>query len=252
MLGKRTYRNYFYTPTGRTPKRRGINLTRPPTYRRNQAWQDWRAMKYIARKPLNLRTGGFIGKELKFVDYSRSGGTGLANTWTLCNPASGALNAVAQGDGESQRIGRKITPSSLHIRGVIDMNSSTSNTASVRVVVVKDLQTNAAALTPSQVMTPGLNGFRNLEYVSRFQVVYDKIFTLSPAVGWNSQANTVLSNGPDRYFRINLRCNDKDILFDGPTADISDIVNVAYSVIACGTTASGVGFNYESRFRYLG
>lgn len=250
MLGKRSYRNYSYGPTGRTSKRRGINLTRPPTYRRNQGWQDWRAMKYIARKPLNLRTGGFTGKELKFVDYSVAS-SALPSSWTLWDPATGALNAVAQGNGESQRIGRKITNSSLHIRGILNASSTVANGASCRIVVFKDNQSNGAAPTPSNVMTSGINGFRNLEYVSRFQVLVDKVYNINPSITFNGNTSTLNASSPNRHIAFNMKISS-DTTFDGTTADISDITDGSYHVMVISDAATACNFFYSSRFRYLG
>ena len=249
MLGKRSYRNYSYGPTGRTYKRRGINLTRPPTYRRNQGWQDWRAMKYIARKPLNLRTGGFLGKERKFVDYSAGGY--VLNTWNLNDPAAGALNAVAQGNGESQRIGRAISNASLHIDGTISLLTQAIG-QEIKIIVVKDTQTNGAPLTPGSVMIGNVNSFRNLEWLTRYQVLYSRVFTLNPSITLDA-ANNVIGNNPRRNFSINVKLTGSTT-FDGTTADVSDITDCSYHLLACSTNsaAQGLRVDYLSRFRYYG
>lgn len=247
MLGKRSYRNYSYGPTGRTYKRRGINLTRPPTYRSNQQWQDWRTMKYIARRPLNLRTGGFIGKELKFVDYSYAGNVGTS--WALEMPAVGSFNAVAAGSGESERIGRKITNNSLFIRGVLRENTSGIVCSRTRLVLVKDCQTNGASLTPATIMAGGIDSFRNLEQISRFKVLYDKTFVLTPMI--SHDGTTKFTNVPLRSFSINVKLTG-DTLYDGPTAGISDITDNSYHLISICSVSTGVTLTYDARFRYTG
>lgn len=253
MLGKRSYRNYSYGPNGRTYKRRGINLTRPPTYRRNQAWQDWRVMKYIARKPLNLRTGGFLGKEVKFVDYGRNGSV-TNGTFSLVDPTTSCLNAVAQGSGESERIGRKITSRSLHIRGSLALGSPTAQSQRVRVIVFKDCQTNGATTVGTSVIdgavgvSPVINSFRNLENLSRFTILKDKTFILRPDIAFDGTA--IVGNAPDLSFIWNFNLTG-EVSFDGPTADISDITDNAYHIMAA-SEAGGVSLIYTSRFRYLG
>lgn len=243
------------TPVRRSvflPNKRRINLTRPSTYRTNQAWQDWRAMKYIARRPLNIRTGGFLGKELKFVDYQIDP-TLVTTAWMLLNPAVGALNAIAQGAGESQRIGRKVTNASLHIRGRLAFSGTNITTSRIiRIVVLKDSQANGATITPANVFNAvgdSIDQFRDLERISRFQVLYDKRIALNPAIGW-SGAGGVISNQVSLPFAVNLRC-PTSTNYSAPTADVSDIVDNAYHIIAS-ASGTGVAVDYTSRFRYRG
>ena len=99
MYRKRTlpssFNNTPYTP----PRKRSaaITLSRPPAYRQNYQYQN-----YLKRKS-NVRTGGFLGKEKKFADYSVAA-LNVGTTWSLVDPSTGALNAVAQGNGESEQV----------------------------------------------------------------------------------------------------------------------------------------------------
>lgn len=242
-------------------KRRTINLIRPSGYRSNQGWQDWRAMKFIAARPIppvpsrNIRTGGFLGKELKFVDYNGQSNN-TVTSWQLENPTVGCLNAIAQGDGESQRIGRKVTNRSVHVKGYITLGNSNTNRgtsgAVVRIVLFKDTQTNGAAPTPTDVMTPNnVNAFRNLEYTTRYQVLYDKTFTINPSI--THDGTKLDGNYAKRPFSINCNLSDTTT-FDGTTADISDIVDNSYHLIASAFNDGGppVYLVYQSRFRYMG
>jgi len=124
----------------------------------------------------NLRTGGLLAIERKFSDFSQSllgltnCGTGAASNGATSTfaPASinpsryrsavggifggvspGALNNVGIGDTGSDRDGRQIICDSLHLRGVIQINSqfdwTTSNVVpTVNIVLVLDTQTNGA------------------------------------------------------------------------------------------------------------
>lgn len=242
-------------------KRRTINLIRPAGYRSNQAWQDWRAMKFIAARPIppvpsrNIRTGGFTGKELKFIDQSLAAAV-IGTTWTLMDPATGALNAVAQGNGESERIGRRITNVSLHIRGWISTNNGDADANIIRVCVVRDTQTNGAALTPPELpfADNNINSYRNLEWLKRFNVLYDKTFVLNPSITGSGAGNTVISNSPTRYFTANFNLSGTTD-FDGTTANVSDITDNSIHVLAIHYPRSGPStalLEYTSRFRYTG
>lgn len=234
-------------------RRPRINLIRPAGYRTSQSWQDWRAMKYIARNPMppapfrNIRTGGYLGKELKFVDNTYQ--SAVAVNWTLEMPATGSFNAVAVGAGESERIGRKISNSSLHIRGNLILSGATPALSSrCRIVLVKDNQTNGAALVPGNVIVGGIDGFRNLEHVSRFQILFDRTYTLTPAITYDG--SMIITNQPRRSFTINVKTSG-DTLYDGPTAGISDITDCSYQLIAISDYLA-ITIDYQSRFRYRG
>lgn len=243
MYRKRTLPSSF-TNTPYTPPRKrssSINLTRPTSYRTNYQYQQ-----YLKRK--NLRTGGFLGKELKFVDYTY-GINPVTSTWQLEVPSTGALNAVAQGSGESQRNGRKITNASLHIKGNFSLTTSRAHGVEVRIVVVKDNQTNGAALTPANVMTQGVHGFRNLEWVSRYTVLADKTYVLNPSITHTGTTND--GNAPIRPFSLNVNLSGTTS-FDDVNADISDITDCAYQVISCCSAANAAQIQYQSRFRFYG
>lgn len=243
-----------YLPLPPNKRAKYFSFRRPRGYKQSQSWQDWRAMKLIASRPLkpNLRTGGYVGKELKFVDYAFNGS--VSNTWAPLNPSGvGCLNAVAQGAGESERIGRKITNHSLHIRGVISMPPTTALARTVRIIIVKDTQTNGAQLSASSVIAPsGVSknylGWRNLEHVSRFQVLMDNLFVIQPDIA--SDGTDLHGNSPMRNFNLNVKCAGTT-LFDDPTAQVSSITDNSYHIIAC-ASAGGVSLEYNCRFRYMG
>ena len=117
----------------------------------------------------------------------------------------------------------------------------------MRIVVFKDSQTNAAAPLPANVMNAGLNGFRNLEWVKRFQVLYDKTHVISPQAYYNG--SSVMGNAPRRDFRVNVPLSTTTT-YDATTADISDITDCSYHIMVISTTNSQI--SYTSRFRYYG
>lgn len=251
MLRKRYFpQTSFATRTGPSARRRpSIVLSYPPGYKSGHYYKMRRA-NYSYKKPNNVRTAGFIGKELKFVDYSVAASQ-LPNYWAMWDPATGALNAIAQGTGESQRIGRKVSNTSLHIRGILNGYTLSANGVSCRIVVFKDTQSNGAAPLPANVMTAGINGFRNLEYVSRFQVLIDKVYNINPSITFNGNTNVVNSSSPNRHIAFNVRLPGVTT-FDATTASIDNITDVSYHVMVCSDANLSCAFSYSSRFRYTG
>jgi len=136
----------------------------------------------------NLRTGGLLAIERKFLDmsYTTTGldnggtgvGTGLSSTFSPGNkaptifraatgmiisplPATAGLNVVPQDDTGSGRDGRQIIQDSIHIRGEVHLNSAASFDVApgqpiVDIVLVLDTQTNGAAPAGSSIfVNPG-------------------------------------------------------------------------------------------------
>jgi len=146
----------------------------------------------------NLRTGGLLAIERKFLDTARAAaalqtGVGAAvvsggpSTWNppLQSPnqfrsAVGlvwsvspvALNVIGIGDSGSDRDGRQVINDSIHIRGLLDFGNAldvgTDNAGTtVNVVLVLDTQTNGGTPAGSSVFvnpgditaqTPAVNG----------------------------------------------------------------------------------------------
>jgi len=135
----------------------------------------------------NLRTGGLLAIERKFLDLGykstgiSNGGTGVANDAdstfspavlgpTVYRSATGkiwspvapvALNVVGQDDTGSGRDGRQVVNDSLHLRGECHLASTfdasaAPNGAVVNIVLVLDTQTNGGTPAGSAVfVNPG-------------------------------------------------------------------------------------------------
>lgn len=112
-------------------------------------------------------------------------GLGLATGYTC-------LNCLEQGNGISQRIGNKVVLKSLRLKGQLSLDDSTTPplgyTATYRVMVVYDKQTNGAAPvigdiianvgTAGAYVTAFNSGIR-INNKNRFVVLKDKTFDLS-------------------------------------------------------------------------
>jgi len=263
MLGRRRRYSVFDKPPY---KRRQINLIRPAGYRTNQAWQDWRAMKYIAARPIppvpsrNIRTGGYTGKELKFVDQSLAAAA-IGTTWTLMDPATGALNAVAQGNGESERIGRRITNVSLHIRGWVSVNNGDADANLIRVCVVRDTQTNGAAADIDDLFDTSIANehafdvFNNLDNKGRFKTLMDKYINLDGIAPTYSADTKFYQAGQMKEFKKTIPLN-LPVTFTGTDGTIGTIrTNNIGCFVFCnsfgGTTdATQRKFAYRFRLRF--
>lgn len=149
------------------------------------------------------RRSGYYGRfsapsgELKFHDLDIDDATVAANG-TI---AEDSCVGIAQGTGESQRIGRKVTIRSLFWRYHLQLptiNAGTSTAVSdvVRVVVYQDSQTNGAAAAVTDILeTDNYQSFNNLANSGRFKILYDKQHVLNyTALGSDGTTMDAASN----------------------------------------------------------
>lgn len=137
----------------------------------------------------NLRTGGLLGIETKYLDVAISGVAITAPTDASggeiqpTGGCTGCLSAPAQGDGAQERDGKKIVIKSALIQGGIYVPAQTNQTGAdvapvVFLALVKDTQTNGVTINSEDVFTnpagnagSGATPFRNMSNSSRFQVL---------------------------------------------------------------------------------
>ncbi len=226
------------------------------------------ARRFARRR--NARSGGFLGIELKFYDK------GLANAaLTAPTDASGgehnpsatiALNTVTQGDGESQRDGRKIRMRSITIDGDIHIGAQGSQSAADAgiqcfIALVMDTQTNGALLNSEDVfVNPVANAstaafpFRNLQFMKRFKVLAKRSFTLDRPQLANDTGATggVIQGGILKKFHIAVRLNH-NVIYNGTTETIANITDNSLTMIAYVTSTSMTpSLSYNSRLRFVG
>jgi len=217
------------------------------------------------RRRRNVRTGGFLGIEKKFVDYEY-GPTAISATWAgaEADPTTAlCLNVTAQGDGQNQHEGRQYKCTRLQMRGSIHRDTAATQTATtdgwvVRMIVVLDTQTNITQLSAEDVMveetaaTMAPYKFRNLQYAKRFRVLSDKTFRLDPGTAVNNAAATTVSTaGMNRPFKINIPLNFPPVNSVGTAAAIASVQDFSVHVICC-ATLTGLELQYSSRVRFYG
>lgn len=220
-----------------------------------------------APKRLNARTGGFLGLELKFVDYGYSAAINAPTDASSgeADPATAlAISSIAQGDGENQRDGRMATLKSAYVTGVVTLGAqqdAADPTASptVFIALVQDTQTNAAQLNSEDVYTnpAGVAGtasspLRDLQYSKRFRVLDSVIISDMYKYGQADGASTASYNGPSRSFKLGWK-GSIPVRHVGNDATVASIGDNSLHVIAySSTTSNAPTLNYNSRVRFMG
>ncbi len=206
------------------------------------------------------RTGGFTGIERKFFDTEHSNQS-LSLTWAAAEPATTNLTAVAQGDSESNRDGRKYVIDSIHLRGFFLTTAKESETTPVcdilvRMILVQDTQTNGAQLTATDVMDAGqtddINSFRNLQFTKRFIVLHDRQYLLRRN-NTNEGAVNLFAAAATRNpsWKINKRFpGGIPVTMSGTTADIANVTdNSIHMIMVADDTSARVSYQCRIRFR---
>lgn len=225
--------------------------------------------RQLAREMVNQRTGGFVGLELKFYDLADNGiapgNNGNMSGGTIDNNTIDCLNAMAEGNNQSTRIGRKITMKNIQIRGTIKWASTKLLTdpniyAPVYIAIVLDTQNNSGTgLVSQNVFTnPGLstqciaNPLRNLEYTSRYRVLKWGRYTNK---GDNSAVDAATdhfsSAGFELPFTLFCNLNNMQVLYNASTPNSTDITDNALHLVAF-ARGSDVTISWNSRLRYVG
>lgn len=216
----------------------------------------------------NLRTAGFLGIETKFYDTSLVTHTVVAATSLAgceADPTTiNCLNGPTQGDGESNREGRKLSMVSIHVKGQIELplqqNQSAADTAGVVfIALVLDKQSNGAQLSAENVfVNPTANTigsvtpFLNLEYRDRFQVLATAQVRM-PLVNMVYDGTNVEQQGCHIPFDLYKSLGGLQTTFTGNTEGVSSISDNSLHVIACMDNSSlAPTITYNSRLRFRG
>ncbi len=245
--------------------------------RGGEAWvmrkkaQSSRAGTWSASRTLNPRIGGFLGIELKFYDQKL-----LGSALTAPTDASGGehdpsatvmLNTVVQGDGESQRDGRKITMKSIYIDGLIKTapqatQSAADNQCLIFIALVLDTQCNGATISSENVyVNPGAsavtaaNPLRNLQFTKRFKVLATRRFIMqNPALANDTGATGgVIQNGLSKRFKIFKNLHNIQSTYSASTETVANITDNCLHIVSwTSDTSMAPQMSYVSRLRFVG
>jgi len=204
--------------------------------------------------------------ELKFVDYEKTGDA-FTTSWASgeMNPTTPlCISAVAQGDGENQRDGRKYLLHSVHMRGKVQVSTSESGAGPpadviCRLLIVQDTQTNASELNAEDVMlvnatASSVYSMRNLQEVTRFKILWDKRIRIpvsaasmnEGAINLFANANVSIPFSFDYNFTTPVGVNCV-----GTTATVAAISDNSIHVIGVASSAL-VTLEYKTRIRFTG
>lgn len=256
---------------------RGPLMQRMAGKRKRRGGGSWRAKYKKPKKTyrggrLNARTGGFLGMELKFLDCNWNQVTISASTTGAdgeMQPSGGCTNCLscpAQGDGESQRDGRKFVIKSCWLSGQID-TSSLQDIADVQDIgglyfaLVLDTQANAATVVSESVyINPGNSGgqmlpspLRNLSNSKRFRILASQFVAPGGVVAGTDGTNTnSVAQQNSTYVNLSWK-GSVQVNTTGTTADVASVSDNAIHLIAyAGTTSFTPVFTGKSRVRFMG
>jgi len=201
-------------------------------------------------------------QEFKFVDFETNGDA-FATTWARMEDGTiQSVSGVTQGDGESNRDGRKYLIHSIHIKAKISVNASESQGAPLnditgRVCLVWDTQTNEAAFTATDVMDGGGNddtlSFRNLQHSKRFRVLWDKSFKIIRR-NVNEGSVNLFATGNETTPIINYNKKFKKpipVICSGTTNVITSISDNSLHIIGVASSTTAL-LEMQIRIRFTG
>lgn len=223
---------------------------------------------------LNARTGGTLGVDLKWLDTSLTSGILQDNadlSSGVVNPVTQeCLSAMAQGDGVSERIGKRVIIKNVQVKGVCEILSQANAGAPLGdvfcfVALILDTQTNGTEVLSQQVYTnpsasPALPCWpmRNLEYTHRFKVLAKAMGRFSPASSQAANVSSSLWDERTRTFRFNFykKCGIQ-ANYTGNSDIIDNVVDNSIQMIAWYSHLGSPPFgspviHYNARIRYIG
>lgn len=219
----------------------------------------------------NQRTGGYLGLELKFLDcawnsvainVSTDGSSGEVQPSTGC---TGCISCPAQGDGESQRDGRKFTVKSVWLSGIVESTpvagaSTIDETNGYYVALVLDTQANGATIVSEDCfINPSTNGnailpkpLRNLQNAKRFRIL-DAKYVRPSVLAVGQDAATTMVTVPGYQAAVNLSWRGNIVVeTKGTTADVASVTDNAIHFIAYRGSHYTTTFVGKSRMRFYG
>lgn len=267
-------------PPRRYVKRAGVGTfrgrTRYPTYRSTRAGYG-----SVARA-----RGAAVTGEMKYFDCELNAGAipAVTTTWvatTMQDPGTTinlgdapiatplCLFAPKVSAALNGRIGRQVKMLKCKVNGFVNCAAQSAQNAldapiKVRILLVQDMQTNAAQMTGAQLMRDAgaafttINSFQNPDNFGRFRVLKDKTVTMqNPNMQSLSATNaTFEQNGLIRNFKMSYTFkNPVQVHFNatngGTVADIVDhSLHIVVGSTFAGATSLGPTLNYYSRVSY--
>ncbi len=186
--------------------------------------------------------------ELKFVD-SAIDATTILQSGVVFNQ----VFIIPEGDGQSDRHGRKIQLKSVAWRGTVTMPAKTDITKAsdtLRLLIVKDKSANGALPLVTDVLQSGVyESFLNLENKSRFVILSDRYFPINSQGGVGDGVTNITI--PTEKFFNTFKKFDVPIEYnDTATSGVVSTINTNNIVIIAISRLANAGLESCIRFRY--
>jgi len=195
------------------------------------AYREAPLLANMAVRGLNLAKG-----EFKAVDATATATPSVAGVLAL-------VNGIARGDDISERTGREVLMRSVQQSFRIYWTANGVD-QTLRVLLVYDRQTNAAALTFAQVLAAtNVVSPRNLENRKRFKILMDK----------RIDVNGLSASDPgqtSRSFQFYRRLRHPVTFNSGDAGTVADITTGSLYLMFLTTTDNNMTCQYYSRVRY--
>ena len=218
-----------------------------------------------SRAGLNIRTGGLVGLEYKYVDQFLAMTTPITS-WVggELDPVGGVncIGACTQGSGESQRDGTRIAVKSIQIQGYCVRTPTVASGSArganlIQISLVMDTQTNATQLNAEDVYLTQeheIPARRVVANSQRFRVLKTWMIELHDQGGFNDAAATGSLAGMMVPFSCYKKMNVQvDFVAGAGAGTIADFKTVSFHIIACSAVGVATDFiTYNSRVRFIG
>ncbi len=198
----------------------------------------------------NTRAIGKLRKQLGQVEIKFADKTVDDSLISATGTVQGQLFVIPEGDGQSDRHGRKIQLKSFQWRGQISLPSSGTvgeGSDSVRMIVLKDNSANGALPAVLDILVlEDWESFKNLENVSRFTTLLDR--TMSLCTG--GLASTPLTAPVERAFNYYRKFDIPIEYNDSATTGVIATINTNNVVMLLLSRQGKLIINSCVRFRY--
>ena len=198
-----------------------------------------------------LRTGGFYGRysgtkpELKFHDIA-------IDVTPIAVPGAvvASANVIAQGVGESERIGRKMTIVTVLLRWRVTLLASVASNLTdgvFRMIIFVDKQCNGATAAVTDILAAAnYQSFNNLANKGRFRTLHDRTHVVNAMAVAATDNTTFVSMEVAKDGEVFLTGLNIPVEYSASTPSIADIRsnNVGLLLIA----GAGV-LNFDSQMR---
>lgn len=202
----------------------------------------------------SLPVGGGLGSTEKKVIDINNASYALENTGTTLT----LLNGCVPGSQNYNRIGRKIQPLSLQIRGFLVNTDDTIFPTKVRMIIVWDKQTNGSAPTYANIITSQnisgttsstYNDMINLDNRDRFRIIRDRYFDLGPVNNTATQSYAQGENPISIDEWIRLPKGIETCYNAGSAGTVGDITSGSLYIVWIASQPAATGATLQASYR---